>query len=117
MIEIRYIANCYIFHCPSKKDNSHSLDEYLLYHNYKSLVIDRTYDNDSLSTVIIFDTYLRDAYNCFYDLCASDLRRLDSDTVLRFLDAFNINIDNAGFITHINIDDFKKVYQNIEKGD
>lgn len=115
MIEIRYIANCYIFNCPMGEKQSLGLDEYLLSHNIKALVIDKSYD--SCSRVIIFDSYLRDAYNCFYDLCASDLRRLDSDTVLRFLDAFNINIDNAGFITHINIDDFKKVYKNIKKGD
>lgn len=115
MIEIKYIANCYMFECLYDK----KVDDYLLDHGIKAVIFEkaRYKEENHFCDILIFDTYLRESHYCFYDLSGWGLRKIDSSTVMRFLEALCIDVDNADFITHININDFKRVYKKIEKGD
>lgn len=115
MIEIKYIANCYMFECLYNK----KIDDYLLDHGIKAVIIEKgnVREENLFCDVLIFDTYLRESHYCFYDLSGWGMRKLDSSTVMRFLEALCIDVDNANFITHININVFKRVHKNIEKGE
>lgn len=115
MIEIKYIANCYMFECLYNR----KVDDYLLNHGIKSVIFEKAgrREENHYCDVLIFDTYLRESHYCFYDLSGWGLRKIDSSAVMRILEALCIDVDNADLITHININDVKRVYKKIEKGE
>lgn len=114
MIGKLYIANCYMFKC---KSEILDIEQYLKDHGFQALIFHQApfeEVNHDLY-IVLFDTYNRSAYNCYYDLCGHAMYRMDNCTVAMMLECLGIDIEKSKTITHINIEQLKRVYYQ-EKG-
>lgn len=98
MIEVKYIGNCYKFNCAL--DNS--IDNYLIEHKMKALVI---HSSDGMCDVFLYDTFVRKAYETYYDLGGVKIRRIDSCAMLEFLVSLGIDCD-AYNIIHLSLKEY-----------
>lgn len=91
MIEVKYIGNCYKFNCALDD----SIDEYLLDHMMKALIIQTSKD---MCDVYLYDTFVRRAYDTYYNLGGVKIRRIDSGAMLEFLESLGIDCDAYNII-------------------
>lgn len=93
------------------------IEQYLKDHGFQALIFHHAKFTDVNHDIyiVLYDTYNRPAYNCYYDLCGTHIYRLENATVAMMLECLGIDVDMGKSITHINIEELNKVYYQ-EKG-
>lgn len=91
MIEVKYIGNCYKFNCTYDD----SIDEYLIDNGMKALIIQTSED---MCDIFLYDTFVRRAYDTYYNLNGVKIRRIDSGAMLEFLESLGIDCDAYNII-------------------
>lgn len=102
MIGRLYIGNCYRFTVSGKEP----IDGYLRKHGFNALVVVHEGSRD----IILWDTFNRPAYNCYYDLCGYGIHKLDSFTFALMLECLNIDPEEGKVISYLNANELTTLY-------
>lgn len=108
MIGKLYIGNVYRFTVSGHEP----IEGYLRKHGFNALVICHKESRD----IILWDTFNRPAYNCYYDLCGYGIHKLDSFSFALILECLGIDVGEGKNISYFNINDLTSIYYH-EKGE